>query len=442
MQSADARIASDTRGGNDNTQRGGVGVNASANRSDDARVAAPRLPSDQDASGRSLGEAELIALRAVIESGTLTSTKGSFVKGLEANFASMLGLRHAIACASGTAAVHTAVAGIDPEPGEEIVTTSITDMGALSPILYQGAVPVFADVDPDTGNVTATTIRDVCSDRTRAVIVTHLFGQPCDMGPINALGRELGVPVIEDCAQAFLARSGDAFVGTLGAYGCFSTQQGKHITSGEGGIVVTDDEDAARHARRFVNKAWDYDAGPTDHDFLALNYRMTELQGAVLCAQLDKLDAGVRHRITLARHLNERLADVPGLTTPQPAAGDVHVYWRYALLVDPAVVPGGPTALAAELKLGGIASGPRYIQKPAFRCGVFANQRTFGKSRFPFSLARPEAVDYDAARFAGTFEYLDRVLVLPWNERYTIEDVDNVADAMIAAVDTLRKGPS
>jgi len=308
----------------------------------------------------------------------------------------------------------------------------------LSPIVYQGAVPVFADVDPHTGNVTAATIRDACSDRTRAVIVTHLFGQPCDVGAIGVVADEVGVPVIEDCAQAFLARSGDAYVGTLGALGCFSTQQGKHITSGEGGIVVTGDAELARYSKRFVNKAWDYDAPATDHDFLALNYRMTELQGAVLCAQLDKLDAGVRQRIANARHLNERLANVPGLTLPEPADGDAHVYWRYALLVDPTEIPGGTTALAAELKLGGIASGPRYIQKPAFRCGVFANQRTFGASRFPFTLARPEAVDYDAARFPGTFEYLDRVLVLPWNERYTRSDVDRVADAMIAAVDTLR----
>jgi dTDP-4-amino-4,6-dideoxygalactose transaminase len=440
MRDADARIASTARGGDDSTDRGNVGADANAQRVNGTPGAALQLPSDQDASGRSLGEAELVALRAVIESGTLTSTKGSYVKGLEARFASLLGASHAVACASGTAAVHCAVAGVDPEPGDEIVTTPITDMGALAPIVYQNAVPVFADVDPVTGNVTAETIRAACSDRTRAVIVTHLFGLPCDMTAIRAVADDVGVPVIEDCAQAFLARAGDAYVGTLGEYGCFSTQQGKHITSGEGGLVVTSDAARAHFVKRFVNKAWDYDNSPTDHDFLALNYRMTELQGAVLCAQLEKLDAGVRHRIACASHLNERLAGVPGLTVPEPAAGDTHVYWRYALMVDPGEVPGGTTALAAELKLGGIASAPRYIQKPAFRCGVFANQNTFGNSRFPFTLARPEAVDYDAARFPGTFEYLDRVLVLPWNERYTIEDVDRVADALIAAVDTLRKG--
>ncbi len=400
-----------------------------------------KLPSDQDASGRTLGAEEIEALREVIASGTLTSTKGSFVKALEADFAALLGIQHAVACASGTAAVHTAVATIDPEPGDEIVTTSITDMGALAPIVYEGAIPVFADVDANTGNVTAETIRAACSDRTRAVIVTHLFGEPCEMDAVRTVADDLGVPVIEDCAQAFLARSQGRPVGTMGAFGCFSTQQGKHITSGEGGLIVTADADRARFARRYVNKAWDYDAPKTDHDFLALNYRMTELQGAVLGAQLQKLDAGVKQRIANAEHLNRRLCDVPGLLVPEPFPGDVHVYWRYALMVDPDEIPGGTTALATELKLGGIASGPRYIQKPAFRCGVFANQKTFGRSRFPFTLARPEAVDYDAARYPGTFEYLDRVLVLPWNERYTDDDVDRIADAIILAVGTLQGSP-
>ncbi len=182
----------------------------------------------------------------MIASGTLTSTKGSKVKELERRFAECLGVRHALACSSGTAAVHAAVAAIDPEPGDEIVTTPITDMGALAPILYQGAIPVFADVDPRTLNVTAATLEERLSDRTRAIVVTHLFGNPCDMDPILALAEKHGVPVIEDCAQAYLARCGDRPVGTLGAVGCFSLQQGKHITTGEGGLVVTDDEALAR----------------------------------------------------------------------------------------------------------------------------------------------------------------------------------------------------
>jgi len=247
--------------------------------------------------------------------------------------------------------------------------------------------------------------------------------------------------VIEDCAQAYLARSQGALVGSLGLVGCFSLQQGKHITTGEGGFVVSDDEALAHHMRRYVNKAWDYWSSPTDHDFLALNYRLTELQGAVGRAQLDKLEEGVATRISNATHLNAMLADVPGLTVPVPARGDVCSYWRYALMVDPEVVPGGPGALAAELKLGGIASAPRYIQKPAFRCGVFVNQKTFGNSRWPFTLARPEAVDYSPERFPGTFRALEHVLVLPWNERYTHDDVDQLGVRIAEAVHRLSGGP-
>src|SRR5438128_10943415 len=212
------------------------------------------LPSDQEASGRTLGDEEIARVAEAIRSGTLTSTKGTFVKTLERRFAELLGVKHAWACASGTAAVHTAMAAIDPEPGDEIITSPITDMGALTPILYQGAIPVFADVDPDTLNVTAAPPEPRLSARTRAIIVTHLFGNPCEMREILSLARARDIPVIEDCAQAFLAGHEGRPVGTLGAIGCFSLQQGKHVTTGEGGLVVTNDDALARRMFLFINK--------------------------------------------------------------------------------------------------------------------------------------------------------------------------------------------
>ena len=398
------------------------------------RVAPVRLPSDQDASGRSFGEEELALLRAVIDSGVLTSTKGSAVKRLEQDFAALLGVRRAVACSSGTAAVHATLAAVDPEPGEEIVTTPITDMGALTPILYQGAIPVFADVDPITGNVTAGTVEAVLSDRTRAIVVTHLFGQPADLEGITALAAARGIPVIEDAAQAFLARSQGTLVGSVGAFGCFSLQQGKHITCGEGGLVVSNDVDAARHVELWVNKGWGYGDPDPDHRWLAGNARLTELQGAVALAQLDRLEAGVSNRIVMAERLTAALDGVPGLTPPTPAPGDTHSFWRYALIVDPAVVDGGPVAASTGLREWTVPSAPRYIQKPAYRCGLFRDQKTLGSSRWPFSLARPEAVDYDDDRFPGALSFLDRVLVLPWSERLEAEHIDHVADAIRAVV--------
>jgi len=397
------------------------------------------LPSDQEASGRTLGDEEIALAAEAIRSGTLTSTKGTFVKRLERRFAELLGVKHAWACASGTAAVHTAVAALDPEPGDEIITSPITDMGALAPILYQGAIPVFADVDPQTLNVTAATIETRLSPRTRAIMVTHLFGNPCDMDAILALAHARDIAVIEDCAQAFGARYDGRPVGTLGAVASFSLQQGKHVTTGEGGLVATNDDALARRMVLFINKAWGYGDPQPDHYFLALNYRMSELHGAVAVAQLPKLDGVVESRITTAARLTERLRGLRGIGTPRVSPRSVHTYWKYCLQVDGGCVVGGAVELGRRLKERGIASSPRYIQKPAFMCEVFQKQRTFGTSRYPFTLARPEAVDYDAARFPGTFAGLEGVLVLPWTERYTDEHVDYIADSVREAVGRLTR---
>ncbi|MEM9028970.1 MAG: DegT/DnrJ/EryC1/StrS family aminotransferase [Pseudomonadota bacterium] len=398
------------------------------------------LPNDQDASGRTLGKEELAALSEVISSGTLTSTKGQFVKRLEREFAELMGVRHAFACASGTAAIHCAVAALDPEPGDEIITSPITDMGAITPIIYEGAIPVFADVDPISMNVTAETVERAMSNRTRAIIVTHLFGNPAEIDKIKALADAQGAVVIEDCAQSFLAVHDGAKLGTVGAIGCFSLQQGKHITTGEGGIVTTNCDHLARRMFLYINKAWGYGDPKPDHYFLALNYRMTELQGAVAVAQLPKLSDCVETRIELAAHLSRALSELPGLTLPKPSGNSSrHVYWKYPLIVDERHVKDGPVGLATALRELNIASAPRYIQKPAFQCAVIRDQRTFGRSRWPFTLARPEAIDYSPEKFTGTFEALSRVLVLPWNERYETRHVDYLAESITAKYQLLKQ---
>jgi dTDP-4-amino-4,6-dideoxygalactose transaminase len=377
-----------------------------------------------------LGADELNNLNEVITSGTLTSTKGRFVKTFQEQFAEKLGVKHAYACASGTAAIHTAIAALDPEPGDEIVTSPITDMGALTPILYQAAIPVFAEVDPATWNVTAKTIEPVLSKRTKAIVVTHLFGNPCEMGEIVRLAESRGIPVIEDCAQAFLAKSQGRYVGTIGTISCFSLQQGKHITTGEGGLVATDDPKLARLLNLFINKAWGYGDSNPDHYFLALNYRMSELQGAVALGQLPKLEAAVAKRIAMAELMHQKLKGLPGLAIPKMRSDDVHTYWKYCLRVDPAVIKGGSVALGRELKDRQISSVPRYIQKPAFMCKIFQDQKTFGSSRFPFTLARPEVLQYEEARFPLTMRALQEILVLPWNENYSEEHVNYISDAI------------
>ena len=403
------------------------------------QVSLRKLPSDQDATGRNLGDQEIAAVTQAILSGTLTSTKGEWVRRLERRFAEMIGVKYAYACASGTAAIHCAVAALDPNPGDEFITTPITDMGALAPILYQGAIPVFADVDPQTCNVTAETIEARISERTKAIVITHLFGNPCQIDEILALAERHGLPVIEDCAQAFLATYNGRYVGTRSAISCFSLQQGKHITTGEGGIVVTDDDALARRIYLFINKAWGYGDPNPDHTFLALNYRMSELCGSVAAAQLDKLKPVVRRRRELAATLTEKLAGIPGIETPHIYPGAEHSYWKYCIRTTDPLGPGAVVDIARLLKERDIFTVPRYIQKPAFMCEIFQKRKTFGTSQFPFTLARPEALDYQPESFPGTLRGLERILVVPWNDRFTNEDVDYIADGIISAVQALQE---
>ncbi len=397
-----------------------------------------KLPSDQDISGRTFGAEEIAAVTEVLQSGVLITTKGKYGKLLEKEFAEKLGVKYAYACNSGSAAVHVAIAAINPNPGDEIVTTSITDMGALTPIMFQGAIPVFADVCPKTLNVTAQTIEKVLSEKTKAIIVTHLFGNPCVMSEIMELADARGIPVIEDTAQSPLATVDGKKVGTIGKIGAFSFQQGKHLTTGEGGIVVTNDDEIARRMYLFINKAWGYGDPNPDHYFASLNYRMTELQAALAFEQLKKLDACVAQRQKMAKILDEKLADIDGIEVYKSAQGATHVYWKYCLRVDDSKIQDGAVGLAKALKVYDVASAPRYVVKPAYKCMVFRDQNTLGDSHFPFNLARPEAVDYNDDNFQGTIKGLHDVLVLPINEKYEAKHAEFLADSIREAVEAVK----
>lgn len=401
-----------------------------------------QLPSDADQSGRDLGDEELEELRAVVVSGTLNCTKGRAVKEFETQFAALYGVSFCRATTSGTAAIHTAIAGIDPEPGDEIITTPITDVGALTPIIYQTAIPVFADVDPLTYNVTAETIAPRITARTRAIIVTHLFGNPCRMGPILELARSRNLPVIEDAAQAYGAECDGRPAGAMGDIGCFSLQQGKHMTTGEGGIVVAGNEKYARRMWLFVDKAWGYGDPRPDHYFLALNYRMTELQGAVALAQLAKLQGVVAKRIQIAEKITERIAGIDGVAPPATTPGCKHSYWKYALRIDDRIIEGGVDAFSKRLKDLGVLNAPRYIQKPAFMLQLFRERKTFGRSGFPFEgphRAGLPPVTYDPKDYPGTADALSHVAVLPINERYEERHIDFIAGRIREAAQGLQR---
>lgn len=399
-----------------------------------------KLPNDQDASGRTFGDEELTLIKEVLRSGTLIGTSGVQVKKLEEEFKARFGIESCVAVANGTAACHLAYAALDLEPGDEIITTPITDMGAISSILYQQLIPVFADVDPLTLNVTPASIEKVITSRTRAIVVTHLFGLPCDMHGILEVARKHRIPVIEDAAQAFLATVESKLVGTLGLIGCFSLQQGKHMTCGEGGLAITNDPELGRRMRLFRDKGWGFGDPNPDHYFLGLNYRMSELQGAVARAQLQKLNSCVHKRRENASKMHGLLADIQGISLPVPKRGLTHSYWKYPLIVNAAVIKGGAEGLGAKLKEAGVWCMPRYIKKPAFECQVIRERRTFGSSGYPYTLPQSERAHFSEKpeAFPGTYKGLSQVVVLPWNENYTDEHLNYIADNIKDCVSCLR----
>lgn len=379
------------------------------------------LPSTSDAAGRRIGEEEIAAVTDVLRSGRLNSTVGPVTRALEAAFAERYGVAHAVASSSGTAALHLAVAAVDPDPGDEIIVTGLSDAGTVLPILAQNAVPVFADVDPDTGNLDPESVRAAITGRTRAILVVHLFGVAAPVERLRALADDHGLVLIEDCAQAYgtLTETGRP-AGTVGRLGCFSLQQSKHITAGDGGLTITDDPELGRRARLFADKAWPRDTGERQHLFLGLNYRMTELQAAVAGAQLPKLSGVVADRKRTAERLVGGVADLSGVATA-PVKGTS--WWQFPLLLDVERV-GSAFDWAPALRAEGIGANPGYLARPLYANELFIRRRTYGASGFPLPAAGAVLVEGGCPQ-TDRLVTGGRLLVIGWNENYTDSDVDD-----------------
>lgn len=350
-----------------------------------APVRTAPLPSVEDASGRTFGDEELALLERVIRSGRLNRNGGTIVWQLETEFAAWAGARHCAASTSGTAALHLAIGALDLDPGDEVITTPITDFGTVIPILLQNGIPVFADIEPETWCLDPADVERKITPRTRAIIAVHLFGQPADLDPLLAIAREHGLVLIEDCSQAFGTRYRGRPTGVQGHIGCYSLQQSKHLSAGDGGLTVTDDEALARRLRLFSDKGWPRGDGELrTHLFLAPNYRMTELQGAVALAQLGKLDGIIAARRAAAARLDACLSDLPGLRPPRTREGDRATYWLYPIHFDAGALGVTAAEFCRALQAEGIPASAGYVA-PMYQVPVLRELRTYGTSGFPFN---------------------------------------------------------
>lgn len=396
-------------------------------------VVSQPLPSIRNGSGRLIGAEEEQLVLEVVRSGTLAYIYGDKVRRFEHAFAQLHGVPQAVAVSSGTAALHTAMIYLNPDPGDEVIVSSLTDMGSVIPILYQQAVPVFADVRPDTLNLDPASVAALISPRTRAIMVTHLFGHPAPMDEILALARDHALLVIEDCAQAHLARYHGQLVGTMGDLGCFSFQQSKHITTGDGGMVIgREDSRYGRSLRECFDKGWPRDRPGRDHLFLAPNYHLTELQAAVGLAQLAKYPACLTGRRQAAAQLTTLLADLPDVQPLAVLPECEPVFFYYCFRLNPAHMRVEPARWVQALTAEGVPCELGYPGPiPLYLYPVIRDRQTFGRSGWPFTSPPARHEWRYPPGTCPVAEILCRsTIILPWNERLQLDHVTSIATAI------------
>ncbi|NJE26418.1 DegT/DnrJ/EryC1/StrS family aminotransferase [Thermococcus sp. MV5] len=348
-----------------------------------------------------IGEEEINAVVEVLKSGMLAH--GKEVEAFEREFADYLGAKYGIAVTNGTAALDVALKAIKIGPGDEVITTPFTFIASANSILFQGAKPVFADIDPKTYNLDPNEVLEKITDKTKAIVVVHLYGQPADMKAFKEIAEDYKLYLIEDCAQAHGAEFEGQKVGTFGDIAAFSFYPTKNMTTGEGGMIITNDEELARRAELIRNH------GQTKkylHEELGYNLRMTNIAAAIGRAQLKKLDEWNEQRIENAKLLSDGISKIDGLTPPYTDPRVKHVFHQYVIRVEEGF-PLSREELMAKLREKGIGSAVHY-PIPVH------HQPFYQKLGYPKDIC-PNAIE--AAK---------RVLSLPVHPAVSEEDIDYI----------------
>lgn len=333
------------------------------------------------------GKRELEYLEQALEQNTLFYWKGSFAKRLCEKFSEIYGVKHCAVTSSGTSAIHTALGAVGVQPGDEVITAPITDMGSVIGILYQNAVPVFADLDPNSYNMTAETVAAKITDKTRAVVVVHLAGNAAEVDKIVEVCHAKGIYVIEDCAQSYCCEYKGKYVGTYGDIGCFSLNDFKHISAGDGGMVIMNDDELYHKAVMFADKNYNRFGADVvrNSPHVAPNYRMSELVAAVGLAQVEKVEEICRKRNAYGDALTAGIKDLPGIYVPKVHPECKSSYWFYLIRVDEKELGCTREQFVEALRAEGVQASPGYIAQCVYEMDMFTNKTAYGEMHCPFS---------------------------------------------------------
>ena len=330
------------------------------------------------------GEPERERLEEMLGQGSLFYWKGPQNKLLLERFHEFCPLKYAHTCSSGTAAIHIAVESAEIGLGDEVITSPVTDIGSVIGVLYQGGVPVFADLKPGSCNLDPEDVRRRITPKTKAIIAVHLTGNPCEIDALKALADEHKLVLIEDCCQAWGAQTRGRPIGTVGDFACFSLQNSKHVTCGDGGIVATNDETYGPRLQPFGDKGAARGVRREGGGFrmFSTNYRMTEPQAAVAAGQLTRLKEIAATRCRLGNLLTEKIKDAPGLIPHEVHPEDRAVYWFYMFRIKPEAFRINRDDFARTLRAEGAPASGGYIGVPLYGEPVF-QEHAFFAGRWP-----------------------------------------------------------
>jgi len=343
-----------------------------------------------------IGDEEKRAVMEVLDDGVLSQFLGTWhpnfyggprVQKLEREWAAYFGARHAVAVNSATSGLYAAAGAAGVGPGDEVIVSPYTMVASASAALVYGSIPVFADIDPNTYCLSPDSIRERITPSTKAIVVVDLFGHPAEMDEIMAIAGEHGLVVIEDNAQGPGALYKGRHVGSLGHMGVFSLNYHKTIHTGEGGVVVTDDDELAERLQLIRNHAEAVVRGKGVQNLVNMvgfNYRMTEIEAAIGSEQLKKLKGLVDRRQENAAYLTERLSGLPGITTPVVRPGCTHGYYVYAIRYDAGVTGVSRKRYVEALRLEGLTPGAGYVL-PIYLEPLYQQRIAFGRDGFPFT---------------------------------------------------------
>lgn len=385
--------------------------------------------------GKRFAGNELKYLQEALEQNTLFYWFGEKVKALTKNFAALYGTKYCMATSSGTAAIHTALGAIGLTAGDEVITSPVTDMGSIIGILFQNAIPVFADLDPDSYNLDPKSIAEKITPRTKAIVVVHLAGNAADMDPIMELARRHHLYVIEDCAQSYMCYYKGRLTGTIGDIGCFSLNDFKQISAGDGGLVITNNQDLYTNCFKFADKNYNRLANDMASmrkvEYLAPNYRMTELQGAVGLAQIEKLADVCNRRSQFGTRLSEALAKLKGIYPQKVYEGGKSSYWFYLFRIEKSETGFSATELVEMLKAEGIPCQQGYIPTCVYEYDMFLQQTAYQNTHCPFTCPHhPEPVDYHHGLCPNAEAILENTVRINFDEFAIDEDLHDIIHAM------------